>query len=102
MTRFLPVTIDQPEGTVKVAPPGVTLGVSIANRSGADFAGADWDDGGVESDAAPSAKLVNARRAARTIRSMDILSPKSLTTREIAEPTQYTQHCCVAKREREP
>ena len=34
-----------------MAPPGVTRGVSAANRSGADFAGADWDDaGGVESD----------------------------------------------------
>jgi len=37
MTRFFPVTIDQPDGIVKVAPPGVTRGVSAEMRSGADF-----------------------------------------------------------------
>jgi hypothetical protein len=37
-TRFLPVSIDHPEGTVKVAPLGVARGVLAATRSGADRA----------------------------------------------------------------
>ena len=40
MTIFLPVMIDQPAGTVKLAPAAVTRGVSAVNCSGADLASA--------------------------------------------------------------
>jgi hypothetical protein len=73
MTRFLPATIDQPEGTVKVAPPGVTRGVSTVSRSGADLASAACGDaGGLEADVALCVKVVNTRRATRAFRYMDM------------------------------
>jgi len=40
MTTFLPVTIDQPAGTMKLAPAAVTRCVSAFNCSGADLASA--------------------------------------------------------------
>ena len=40
MTRFLPVTIAHPAGTMKLAPPVVTRCVSAVNCSGADRASA--------------------------------------------------------------
>jgi len=65
--------IDQPEGTVKVAPPGVTRGVSAAIRSGADLASAACGDAGrLAADVTLCAKVVNARRATRAVRYMDI------------------------------
>jgi hypothetical protein len=73
MTRFLPVTIDHPEGTVKVAPPGVTRVVSAATRSGADLASAACGDpGALEADVALCANVVNARKATRAVRCMDM------------------------------
>ncbi|HYL16269.1 MAG TPA: hypothetical protein VEV41_24765 [Terriglobales bacterium] len=47
MTRFFPVSIDHQEGTVKIAPPGVTRGVSAATRSGADLASTACGDAGM-------------------------------------------------------
>ena len=38
MTRFFPVTTDQPAGTMKLAPAPVTRCVSAVNCSGADLA----------------------------------------------------------------
>jgi hypothetical protein len=73
MTRFLPVTTDHPEGTVKAPPPGVTRGVSAAIRSGADFASAACGDaGGLEADVALCAKVAKARKARRAVRCVDM------------------------------
>jgi len=73
MTRFFPLTIDQPEGTMKVAPPGVTRGVSAATRSGADLASADCGDAArLETHVAPCPKVVNARKGTRAVRYMDM------------------------------
>ncbi|PYX36958.1 MAG: hypothetical protein DMG75_08755, partial [Acidobacteria bacterium] len=65
-----PVTIDQPEGTMKVAPPGVTRGVSAATRSGTSAA--CGDGGRLEADVALWGKVVNARKATAAVRYMDM------------------------------
>src|SRR5271163_1856974 len=91
MTRSFPVTIDQPAGTVKVAPPGVTRGVSAATCSGADLKPIDCGDAaGLEANAR-GAKAANARKAARTIRYMDIVSPLACEDAEISEPRSRYQ-----------
>src|SRR5580658_3335434 len=41
-TRFVPLAIDQPAGTVNLAPPGVRRCVSAATCSGADVPAGDW------------------------------------------------------------
>src|SRR5580692_11228145 len=41
-TRFFPLVIAQPAGTVNLFPPGVRRCVSAANRSGADSPAGDW------------------------------------------------------------
>ena len=66
ITRSLPVTIDQPEGTVKVAPPGVTRGVSATTSSGADLVSAACGDTGrTEASVALCATGLNARKTIR-------------------------------------
>src|SRR5438270_343975 len=72
MTIFFPVTIDQPEGTVKVAPPGVTRGVSAATRCADLVSTACGDAAMLEADVAVCAKVVNARKATRAVRYMDM------------------------------
>ena len=73
MTIFFPVTIDQPEGTVKVAPPGVTCGVSAATRCGAELASAACGDAAMlEANVALCEKVVNVRKASRAVRYMDM------------------------------
>jgi len=58
---------------VKVAPPGVTRGVSAASRSGADLASAACGDAGrLEADVALWVKVVNARKATAAVRYMDM------------------------------
>jgi len=58
--------MDQPEEPVKVAPPGVTRGVSAVTPSVADLASAACGD------AALGAKVVNARKASRAVRCTDM------------------------------
>src|SRR5712692_11966387 len=74
ITRFLPVAIDHPVGTVKVAPAGVTRGVSAANRSGADLVSAWVDAEDVGPAAAPNARVasVKANRTNRAVRRIDM------------------------------
>jgi hypothetical protein len=65
---FAPEAIDHPAGTVKVAPPGVTLGVSADTCCGAAEA--------LDCDIASGAKAANARKAKakalRTVRYLDM------------------------------
>jgi hypothetical protein len=92
MTMFLAVTIDQPEGTVNVAPPGDTRGVSAATFSGADFASACGCGAGLEADAAPGAKAANARKVIRAGRysDIDMGATKFVKIRELRNQ-RYTQ-----------
>lgn len=66
MTRFFPVMMDQPEEPVKVAPPGITRGVSAVTRSVPGLASAACGD------AALGAKVVDARKASRAVRRTDM------------------------------
>jgi len=69
----LPVPIDHPEGTVNVAPPGVTRGASADTRSGVDLASCDCGVvGEAEVFGAFSANVLNARKASRAVRYFDI------------------------------
>src|SRR6476660_7387458 len=68
ITRFLPVTIDQPEGTMNVAPPGVTRGVSAATRSGADLVSDACPGVGGFAAKSGAGAAVNARKAKRIVR----------------------------------
>ena len=79
MTMFLPVAIDHPAGTVNVAPPGVSRGVSAATRcSPAEFDAAACGDGdalkaeGWAADDALCSKTVNARSNNRAVRRVDM------------------------------
>src|SRR5262249_26060213 len=74
ITRLFPDAIDHPVGTVKVAPPGVTRGVSAARRSGADLAspcacGAAWT---AEYAANACTNAVTITTVNRAMRRMDI------------------------------
>jgi len=55
---------------MKVAPPGVTRGVSAATRSGTSAA--CGDGGRLEADVALWGKVVNARKATAAVRYMDM------------------------------
>jgi len=60
---FLMVSIDQPAGTVNVAPPGVTRGVSADTRSPAC-----GDAGAAQVKVGLAAKGLNATKATTAIR----------------------------------
>jgi hypothetical protein len=74
MTMFLPVAIDHPAGTVNVAPPGVSRGVSVATRaSPAELAATACGDADVlEAGNAFGAKTESARSTNRAVRRMDM------------------------------
>src|ERR1700674_1294323 len=98
MTRFLPVVIDQPPGTVKVAPPGVVRGVSAATRSGAGLVSCWVDAGDGEPAAAPCTRVMSrmkANRAHSAIRRIDMLVTKC---REDLKTQEYKHYGRVASR----
>src|SRR5262249_1437842 len=70
---FLPVTSDQPAGTVKVAPALVARGVSEVSRSGADLTSAAGAD--VCRVVAVTDVTSRARTANRIVRWLDIGTP---------------------------
>jgi len=93
--KLLASKMPQREGTVKVAPLGVTRGVSTATGSGADPASLDCGVGKAGAEPAVCADALNAK-AIRATRNMDMEFPHFAKRRKV-EKQRYTHHNLVVK-----